>query len=40
MRLLCASVENTRHELWALTGPIEVMSSRHSCQELALPFLP
>ena len=40
MRLLCASVENTRRELWALTGPIAVMGRRHSCQELALCFLP
>ena len=40
MHLLCASVENTRLELWALTGPIEIMGGRHSCQELALRFFP
>ena len=31
MHLLCASVENTQRELWALTGPIEVMGGQHSC---------
>ena len=40
MRLFCASVENTRRELWALTGLIEIMGGQHSCQELALRFFP
>ena len=40
MRLFCASVENTRRELWDLTRPMEIMDGRHSCQELALRFFP